>query len=69
MGYQPISKKGNAIPQPPSSGSNLQYTEIDLRPRVCEMCGAPLAGTRCEYCGTEYIVGRSEGIEYGRKKI
>ena len=25
-------------------------------PQVCERCGAPLAGNKCEYCGTEYVV-------------
>ena len=22
--------------------------------KICIRCGAPLAGSRCEYCGTEY---------------
>lgn len=25
-----------------------------MTPKKCEMCGAPLHGYKCEYCGTEY---------------
>jgi hypothetical protein len=26
-----------------------------MKARKCECCGAPLKGSRCEYCGVEYI--------------
>ena len=27
-----------------------------MKAKKCEMCGAPLHGSKCEYCGTEYEV-------------
>ena len=26
-----------------------------LRPKICSRCGAPLTGSRCAYCETQYL--------------
>lgn len=31
-----------------------QTIEKTTRLTNCKNCGAPMAGTKCEYCGTEY---------------
>lgn len=45
----------------PASGNCLDKVTIKepeepkvLQPLECKNCGAPLHGSRCEYCGTEY---------------
>lgn len=45
----------------PDSGNALDSVTIKepeepkvLQPLECKNCGAPLHGSRCEYCGTEY---------------
>ena len=38
-----------------------RYNALDLGPpsniypQICSRCGAPVKGSRCEYCGTEYL--------------
>lgn len=38
-----------------------------MNPRKCEMCGAPLVGWKCEYCGTSYVP--DDEIDYLHKEL
>lgn len=33
-----------------------------MKARKCEMCGAPLHGAKCEYCGTEYERDKNDDL-------
>lgn len=35
-----------------------------MKAMICERCGAPIHGSRCEYCGTEY-----DGLEKPETEI
>lgn len=41
-----------------------------MQPKICLQCGAPIHGSKCEYCGTEYAFNTENHIEatiYGHK--
>lgn len=38
------------------STPSIHSENATLYPQKCSCCGASLHGTKCEYCGTEYII-------------
>ena len=40
-----------------------------MKARKCEMCGAPLEGFKCEYCGTSYDPEGAEALMYMTAEI
>lgn len=34
-----------------------------IAPMICKMCGAPLKGCECEYCGTKYYVSNEKAAK------
>lgn len=32
----------------------LGFDEVEKKPKICECCGAPFNGDKCDYCGVEY---------------
>jgi len=55
-----LSKGGDSWVLLTSNSYITDYTEPEikyLKPElsICECCGAPLRGNKCEYCGSTYI--------------
>ena len=38
----------------PCSRTEITIKEIEMLPKICSRCGAPLRYHVCEYCGTRY---------------
>ena len=37
-----------------STCTEVQIEEVEILPKICSRCGAPLRYHVCEYCGTRY---------------
>ena len=55
LSLQQISQQWEEILKCEKDGiSILGFDEVEKKPKICECCGAPLQGNKCDYCGVEY---------------
>lgn len=40
-----------------------------ITPMICKMCGAPLKGCECEYCGTRYYISNNDTLAQTKQEL
>lgn len=40
-----------------------------ITPMICKMCGAPLKGCECEYCGTRYYIPNNDALAQTQQEL